>query len=203
MVEPKAVESMIFPLSNLTKSEVFEIAKSIDILQDIATQKESSEICFVEGDYTDVLKRHIDVDREGEVVYEDGTVVGTHKGFMHYTIGKRRGFSVRGAHEPHFVLALEPDSNRIVVGKRDKLEVNRFRVGRYNLFDEMKEFKADIKVRYRTKAVSGRVSLDEDGGVVKLDEPVFGLAPGQFAVFYDGDRLLGGAVIKGAINEKI
>ena len=203
MVDPKAVESMLFPLSDITKSEVFEIAKGIDIFQDIATQKESSEICFVEGDYTDVLKRHTQVDCEGEVVDEDGNVVGTHKGFMHYTIGKRRGFSVRGAHEPHFVLALKPDSNRIVVGKRDKLEVNRFRVGRYNLFDDIRDFKADIKVRYRTKAVSGRVSLDEDGGVVELDEPVFGLAPGQFAVFYDGDRLLGGAVIKGAIDEKI
>ena len=203
MVEPKAVESMLFPLSDMTKSEVFEIAKSIDILEDIATQKESSEICFVEGDYTDVLKRHTQVDIEGEVVDEDGNIVGTHKGFMHYTIGKRRGFTVRGAHEPHFVLALEPQNNRIVVGKRDKLEVNRFRVGRYNLFDDLKEFKADIKVRYRTKAVSGRVKLYEDGGVVELDEPVFGLASGQFAVFYDGDRLLGGAVIEGAINEKV
>ncbi len=197
MVDPEVVKSMIFPLSEMKKSDVFQIAEEIELLKDISRQKESSEICFVEGDYTDVLKKHITVDQEGEVVYEDGTVVGTHKGFMHYTIGKRRGFTVRGAHDPHFVLSLNPEDNRIVVGKRDRLEVNRFRVSNYNLFDDIREFRADIKVRYRTKAVPGRVSLSDEGGIVELDEPVFGLAPGQFAVFYDGDRLLGGAVIEG------
>ena len=200
MVNPEAVKSMIFPLADITKSEVFKIAEGIEPIKDISKQKESSEICFVEGEYTDVLKKHTDVDREGEVVYEDGTVVGTHKGFMHYTIGKRRGFTVRGAHDPHFVLSLEPESNRIVVGKRDRLEVKRFRVSNYNLFDDIREFDANIKVRYRTKAVPGRVSLGDDGGIVELDEPVFGLAPGQFAVFYDGERLLGGAVIEGATD---
>jgi tRNA U34 2-thiouridine synthase MnmA/TrmU len=68
-------------------------------LYDIATQKESSEICFVENEYTEILQRHMDIDLPGEVVDTSGNVVGTHKGYMHYTIGKRRGFFVNGAHD--------------------------------------------------------------------------------------------------------
>ena len=201
MVEPDRVPFMLFPLQDMLKDDVKEIASKIDILKDIATQKESSEICFVDGEYTDILRRHIAVDREGEVVYEDGTVVGKHKGYMHYTIGKRRGFTVKGALEPHYVLSLDAQNNRIVVGKRDRLEVKNFKCKGVNLFDNIDSFESDIKVRYRTKPVKGYVEIRDDEAIVRLQEPVFGLASGQFAVFYDGDRLLGGARIVGEIKD--
>lgn len=195
-VEPSVIPRLIFPLGDLLKSEVKEMASRIPVLQDIATQKESSEICFVENDdYTEVLSRYMRVDQPGEVVDTSGNVVGRHKGYAHYTIGKRRGFTVDGAHDPHYVLSLDPEHNRITVGKRDELEADSFGLESVNLFDKLTDFKCTLKVRYRTQAVPAKVTVQGDRGFVRLQEPVFGLAKGQFAVFYDDDRLLGGGVI--------
>jgi tRNA-specific 2-thiouridylase len=194
-ISPKIVDRLIFPLGDMRKDEIKEIVKDIPILQDIATQKESSEICFVEGDYTDILKKHIEIDQAGEVVDSSRNVVGTHKGYMHYTIGKRRGFRVEGAHEPHYVLSLDAKKNQIVVGKRDELRVDEVKMRKINLFEELESFEAEIKIRYRTKGVDAVIKIEDDSAVAKLKEPVFGVAKGQFGVFYDGDKLLGGGVI--------
>jgi len=165
-------------------------------LEDIAAQKESNEICFVENDdYIEVLAKYMDVDRPGEVLDADGNVIGSHKGYVHYTIGKRRGFRIDGAHDPHYVLSLEPEHNRIIVGRRDELDVQSFGIENINLFEKSNDFRCSVKVRYRTRAVPARVTVQGDKGFVELDEPVFGLARGQFAVFYDDERLLGGGVI--------
>jgi len=194
-VRREVIPRLLFPLGEWLKEDVKAFAAQIPVLRDIATQKESSEICFVENDYTEVLQRHMEIDREGEVLNEAGEVVGTHKGYMHYTIGKRRGFTVRGAHDPHYVLSLDPERNRIVVGTQEKLEERSFEIGRINLFEEIKEFDCQVKVRYRTRAIPAHVTLSGERGRVELAEPVYGLARGQFAVFYEEDRLLGGGVI--------
>ncbi|WP_457605513.1 tRNA 2-thiouridine(34) synthase MnmA [Nitratifractor sp.] len=194
-VRPEVLPRLIFPLGVMHKPEVKAIAAEIPVLREIAEQKESSEICFVENDYTEVLQRHMEIDREGEVLNEAGEVVGTHKGYMHYTIGKRRGFTVRGAHDPHYVLSLDPEHNRIVVGTRERLEEQSFEIGRINLFEELTEFDCQVKVRYRTRAIPAHVRIEGERGKVELAEPVYGLARGQFAVFYDGERLLGGGEI--------
>ncbi len=194
-VDKSVLPRLIFPLGDWLKDDVKEFAQKIEILADIATQKESSEICFVENEYTEVLQQHMDIDRVGETLNSDGEVVGTHKGYMHYTIGKRRGFFVNGAHDPHFVLEIRPKTNQIVVGTREKLEEREFGIKQINLFEDLVDFDCQIKVRYRTKAVDGHVSIDKESGRVVLKEPVFGLAIGQIASFYDGERLLGGGVI--------
>ena len=194
-VNKAVLPKLLFPLGTWIKDDVKAYAKDIEVLADIATQKESSEICFVENDYTEVLERHMDIDLAGETLDSEGNVVGTHKGYMHYTIGKRRGFFVNGAHDPHFVLAIKPETNQIVVGTREKLQESEFEVKQVNLFEELVDFKCLIKVRYRTPAVSGHVIIENNKGRVVLDEPVFGLAQGQIAAFYDGERLLGGGVI--------
>jgi len=194
-VRREVLPRLIFPLGEWLKEDVKAKAAEIPVLREIAEQKESSEICFVENDYTEILQKHMEIDREGEVLNEAGEVVGTHRGYMHYTIGKRRGFTVRGAHDPHYVLSLDPESNRIVVGTRERLEERDFEVERVNLFEDLQSFDAQVKVRYRTRAIPARVELEGAQGRVRLHEPVYGLARGQFAVFYDGDRLLGGGVI--------
>ena len=194
-VKKEVLPRLIFPLGNRIKDTVKEFAKSIPLLQDIGEQKESSEICFVENDYTEILERHIEIDRAGETLNSNGEVVGTHKGYMHYTIGKRRGFTVNGAHDPHFVLSIKPDTNQIVVGKRDELREDRFNIKQINLFKELKDFKSTVKVRYRTTAVPCSVKIDGDSGSVELLEPVFGLAYGQVAVFYDEDMVIGSGII--------
>jgi len=137
----------------------------------------------------------MDIDKPGEVVDSEGNVVGTHKGYMHYTVGKRRGFVVNGAHDPHFVLDINAKTNQIVVGTKEKLEENAFEVKQINLFKDVSEFDCMVKVRYRTTAVPCHVSISEGRAKVTLREPVFGLAKGQIAAFYEGDKLIGGGVI--------
>ena len=195
-VKKEVLPRLIFPLGSWIKDDVKEFAKEIEVLSDLATQKESSEICFVENAYTDVLERHMDIDLEGEVVDTEGNVVGKHKGYMHYTVGKRRGFTVDGAHDPHFVLKINPETNQLVVGKKEALEVSKFQIKQINLFmDRVEAFECKVKVRYRTKAIKCQVKFNGDVGSVNLTEPVFGLASGQVAVFYDEDRVLGSGVI--------
>ncbi|MEY3001631.1 MAG: hypothetical protein RLZZ428_6, partial [Pseudomonadota bacterium] len=166
-----------------------------EVLKDFATQKESSEICFVENTYDEVLAKHMDIDMPGETVDTEGNVVGTHKGYMHYTIGKRRGFFVNGAHDPHFVLDIKPKSNQIVVGTKEQLEAYAFEMKQINLFKAMKTFECMVKVRYRTTAVPCRVEIEGERAKVTLKEAVFGLAKGQIAAFYEEDMLIGGGVI--------
>jgi len=194
-VKKEVLPRLLFPLGAWIKEDVKAYASKIEVLKDFATQKESSEICFVENSYDEVLAKHMEINIPGETVDQEGNVVGTHKGYMHYTIGKRRGFTVDGAHDPHFVLEIKPESNQIVVGTKEKLEENAFEVKQINLFTELTEFECMVKVRYRTQAVSCHVLIHEGRAKVTLKEPVFGLAKGQIAAFYKGDKLLGGGVI--------
>ena len=194
-VKKEVLPRLLFPLGTWIKEDVKAYAANIEILQDIATQKESSEICFVENTYDEVLAKHMNIDMPGETLDSEGNVVGTHKGYMHYTIGKRRGFFVNGAHDPHFVLEIKPETNEIVVGTKEKLEENAFEVQQINLFKDLSDFDCTVKVRYRTTAVPCHVSIKEGRAKVTLHEPVFGLAKGQIAAFYEEDKLLGGGVI--------
>jgi len=194
-VKKEVLPRLLFPLATWVKEDVKAYAANIGVLQDFATQKESTEICFVENTYDEVLAKHMNIDIPGETIDTEGNVVGTHKGYMHYTIGKRRGFFVNGAHDPHFVLAIKPEENQIVVGTREKLAESAFSVKELNLFEELTDFTCHIKVRYRTHGVSCSVKIKDGIAKVVLDEPVFGLAHGQIAAFYENDRLLGGGVI--------
>ena len=194
-VKKEVLPRLIFPLGTWIKEDVKAYAADINVLQDFATQKESTEICFVENTYDEVLAKHMNIDIPGETLDSEGNVVGTHKGYMHYTIGKRRGFFVNGAHDPHFVLEIKPESNQIVVGTKEKLEENTFEVKQINLFKDLSEFDCTVKVRYRTSAVPCHVVIKEGRAKVTLNEPVFGLAKGQIAAFYEEDKLLGGGVI--------
>ncbi|WP_246434456.1 tRNA 2-thiouridine(34) synthase MnmA [Nitrosophilus labii] len=186
---------LIFPLGDMYKEDVKKIAASIEPLKEIAAQKESSEICFVENTYIDILKEHTKVDTPGEVIDKDGRVIGEHKGYMHYTIGKRKGFIVYGAREPHYVLKIIPEKNQIMVGKREELEVKRVRLKDLNMFEEKKEFEATIKVRYRTHKVPCLVQIKDNIADVSLKEGVFGVASGQAGVFYEDEKVLGGGWI--------
>jgi tRNA-specific 2-thiouridylase len=194
-IDKAIVPRLIFPLGERKKSDIKELAASIDGLESFAAQAESSEICFVETTYTDLLKEYVEVDKEGEVLNRQGEVVGTHKGYMHYTIGKRKGFTVYGAHDPHFVLEILPKTNQIIVGKRDELDTHELEIEHLNMFDERTEFETTVKLRYRSHAVACEVRISGDRAKIKLKEGVYGVASGQAAVFYDGDRLVGGGWI--------
>jgi len=194
-VHKEILPRLLFPLGNRKKSDIKEIAASIKGLESFASQGESSEICFVETTYTDLLKDYVDVDNIGEVLDKDANVVGEHKGYMHYTIGKRKGFTVKGAHEPHYVLSIDAKKNQIVVGKKDELACNRVVLDNLNMFSKEKEFNTTVKLRYRTIAVSCKVKIEKNQAFVELNESVFGVAVGQAAVFYDDNKLIGGGWI--------
>ncbi len=194
-VKKDIIKRVIFPLGEWLKDDVKKYATNIELLKNIATQKESSEICFVENSYIDILKNHFNPNKEGVVKNIKGEEVGNHKGFMHYTIGKRRGFFVKGAHEPHYVLDIDAKNNILIVGKKDDLAKKDIIISNINLFIDSVDFEATIKVRYRSSGIKGSIKLDNNIGLINLKEPAYGIAKGQFAVFYNEEKLLGGGEI--------
>ena len=190
-VRKEALSKVLFPLGGRFKSDVKKIAAAIPPLASIAAQKESSEICFVESTYLDILSRHTDIDLPGDVVDSEGNIIGHHRGYMHYTIGQRRGFTLHGAHEPHYVTEIDAAKNRIVVGLREALDAEEFVVRDLNMFIEEREFEGYVKIRYRSPKTACHVRIEGERAVVTLLQPVQGLAPGQAAVFYDESRVLG------------
>lgn len=194
-VKKEMLPRLKFPLGELHKKDIKAKAASIEGLESFSSQAESSEICFVETTYTDVLKKHVDVDNPGDVLDKEGNVVGEHKGYMHYTIGKRKGFTVRGAHDPHFVLSINPEKNQIVVGKKEDLACYSVELDNLNMFNDETEFDTTVKLRYRTTAVNCHVVIKDGKASVTLHDGVFGVAVGQAAVFYDDNKLIGGGWI--------
>jgi len=195
-VNKEILPRLLFPLGDRKKSQIKELAASIKGLESFASQGESTEICFVETTYTDLLKDYVEVDKTGEVLDKDGNVVGKHKGYMHYTIGKRRGFSVNGAHDPHYVISIDAKKNQIIVGKKEELACESVVLSNLNLYTDEKEFDTTVKLRYRTKAVPCHVVVKNEKAYVTLKESVFGVAVGQAAVFYNANKLIGGGWIE-------
>ena len=197
-VQKEILPRLIFPLGDRKKDDIKAMAASIDGLESFASQGESSEICFVETTYTDFLKDYVEVDKVGDVLDKDGNIVGEHKGYMHYTIGKRKGFSVKGAHDPHYVISIDAQKNQIVVGKKDDLECQSVVLNNLNLYTDKKVFDTTVKLRYRTNAVPCHVEIKNNKAYVTLKESAFGVATGQAAVFYDKGKLIGGGWIEEA-----
>lgn len=196
-VDKNALQYMMFPLSTYKKEDIVKFGAKLDVAYKKITEKsESQEICFVETVYTDVVKKHANIDQEGDVLDENGKVVGKHKGFAHYTIGKRRGFTVKGAQEPHFVTKLNPKDNTIVVGKKEALEVNEVIGNNLNMFIDDTKFSCNVKLRYRSVSTPCEVQIKDEKAYITLKEPVFGVANGQLAVFYDKEKVIGSAWIE-------
>lgn len=211
--DKSALSYLIFPLGEKKKEAVKAFAASIKELESFATQKESAEICFVENTYIEVLQQFMPTNVKGSVLDSSGKIIGKHDGYMHYTIGKRRGFEVRGAHEPHFVLKIKPQSNEIVVGLKDELKVSEFELEKINLLvdktflrenkllqnslnAENFSFKCEVKIRYRSKSTACVVQVLRNlSAKITLLEPVYALASGQMAVFYDKDTVLASGFI--------
>ena len=194
-IRKEVLPYVLFPMSRYTKEQIKEIAATLPALSHLALSKESQEICFVDTVYTDIIKKHTNIDRAGETLDSSGKVVGHHKGYIHYTIGKRKGFYVHGAHDPHFVLSLNKEKNQIVVGKKEELQINRVMINNLNMFIGDLEFTASVKLRYRSKETNAKVVIKDDSGIIELEDPVYGVAAGQYAAFYRDGMVLGSGVI--------
>ncbi|MCL6524697.1 MAG: tRNA 2-thiouridine(34) synthase MnmA [Thermoflavifilum sp.] len=191
----------LFPLGKYRKHEIREMALAYGY-PELARKSESYEICFVpDNDYRGFLKRKVaGLDNHvqgGKFVWQDGTVVGTHQGYPFYTVGQRKGLGV-ALGKPVFVTEIIPETNTVVLGEekdlyRPAMEVYKLNWMKYPALDQDRQ--VTIKVRYRDPGSSGRILAGTDPLRVAFDYPVKGIAPGQSAVFYEGDDVVGGGII--------
>jgi tRNA-specific 2-thiouridylase len=193
------LEHARFPLGEMTKPEVRAVARSLGLAT--ADKPESQEICFVPGgDYRDALRTRAGWQSvTGPLLDADGTVVGEHQGTPAYTVGQRQGLGV-ALGTPRYVSRIDPVSNTIQLGRREDLEVREFTVERSSFIASPAPdaaFRASVRIRHRTTPIEATVRpLGERRWSVATDEAVWAAAPGQAAVFYDGNEVLGGGRIE-------
>jgi tRNA-specific 2-thiouridylase len=201
-LQQEHLRRVLFPLGALTKPETRRLAHEFGL--PVADKPDSQEICFVAGkDYKQFLRRYVgDIDRPGNIVDAGGAILGRHDGIHGFTIGQRRGLGIAAA-DPRYVIELRPPTNEVVVGSRDDASCHRLLCSRLSFTGAPPptSFDCQIKIRYRTPERPGRVHLTGDEARVDFDEAVWGAAPGQLAVFYQGDRVLGGATIDTALRQ--
>jgi tRNA-specific 2-thiouridylase len=191
-----------FPLGGLTKDRTRALAARYGLA--VADKAESQDICFVPGgDYARVVERLRPGALEpGEIVDTTGRLLGHHEGIINYTVGQRRGLGIGGTAEPLYVVRLEPETHRVVVGPGAALGRDAFTIRDVNWLGPGAALPADgvratVKIRNTFDPVPARVApLAEGRAAVTLDEPARGVSPGQACVMYDGARVLGGGWIE-------
>jgi len=192
----------IFPLGDLTKEEVRAAARRFGLT--VAEKAESQEICFVpDGDYAGFIDRYLEAEGGerppvGEIISTSGEVLGTHKGIHNYTVGQRRGLGI--AHgRPLYVVAIDAERNRVIVGESEDLLSREFSAAGVNWVacdEPTVPVRAEVRVRYRHEAAPATIEVTGEGRArVRFDEPQRAITPGQATVFYRGDEVLGGGWI--------
>lgn len=187
---------LLLPVGGLEKDVIREYAKKAGL--PTFDRPDSQEICFIpDKDYAKFLSNRGYNTPVGDFVSKNGDIMGKHKGIMHYTVGQRKGLGSFGS--PKFVLSINGENNQVILGENDDLFTTTLVCDNVNFLDGRtltEPLKAGIKIRYSAKAESGVISPLEDGKYrVDFDIPVRAVTPGQSAVFYDGDILLGGGKI--------
>jgi tRNA-uridine 2-sulfurtransferase len=198
----------IFPLGGMTKTQVREIATDRGFVK-LAEKRESQEVCFIpDNDYREFLRRRKpDIDEKvkgGEFVSMDGEVLGEHEGFPFYTIGQRKGLKI-ALGKPMYVVDIDAASNKIILGEEDDLGSVKMQVGRINMikFSEIPDT-ADVqtKIRYRHQPMASKLSMVNDKvAEIAFEQKVNSVTPGQSAVFYQENDVVGGGVILKRIKE--
>ena len=190
-----------FPIGNLNKAETRELAKYYGL--EIADKPDSQDICFVpNGSYSNTIRklRPNASSEHGDIVTKDGEIVGRHDGIINFTIGQRRGLGVSGG-EPLYVIKIEPETRRVIVGSRSDLAVRELSVKELNwLGDNLAngtEVECEVKLRSMCVPIRAKAIYEGDNRAsVILSEDYFGVTPGQACVMYKGERLLGGGWIE-------
>jgi tRNA-specific 2-thiouridylase len=192
----------IFPLGNMHKNQVREKARRFGL--SVADRPESQDICF--GDYKALVQSHADATDlgAGDIVDRSGRVLGRHNGIHGLTIGQRRGLGI-AASQPSYVLDIDHASKRVIVGTKNELACSGLLAEQMNWLEPpvAQEFEAQVQIRYRSPAIPCVIRLAENNGCqARFKKPSPGVTPGQAAVIYRGEKLLGGGWIKHAIRSE-
>jgi len=195
----EVLSHVLFPLGDMTKAEIREIGQKLAL--STAHKSDSQDICFVpNGDYANFIQAHTGIPPiVGNFVDVDGHVLGQHKGIIHYTIGQRKGLGIAlGA--PMFVVAKDPVNNTVTLGGNHHLMTDRVYLTDINLIalDKLTSpLRVTVKLRSTHKGASATIeAVDDNKILVTFDEPQRAAAPGQSAVFYDGNVVVGGGLIE-------
>lgn len=196
-----------FPLGGWTKDTTRQHAERLGLIT--AAKPDSQDICFVpHGDYAKVVKNiRPEAEKPGEIVHIDGRVMGTHSGIIHYTIGQRRGLGIGGGHDdnnnPFYVISLDAARNQVLIGPKEALARDTIHVEDGNWLISAKSPR-DVLLKFRSmmQPVPAYLSFDgeSNNAVLTLTTAQYGIAPGQAAVCYEGDRVIGGGWISGTAN---
>jgi len=181
-----------FPLGGMEKPAVRAIAAEMGL--GVAAKPDSQDICFVpDGDYAGLVRKlRPDAGRPGDIVDLDGRILGTHQGILGFTIGQRRGLEIGGLAEPLYVVRLDAAANRVVVGPRAALAVRAARLSEFNAIGPIPDGPLTSKVRSTARPAPAWM----DGERLVFDAPEYGVSPGQAAVLYAGERVVGGGWIE-------
>ncbi|HOI25949.1 MAG TPA: tRNA 2-thiouridine(34) synthase MnmA [Paludibacteraceae bacterium] len=201
-VSPEILEMAIMPLGDMTKDETKEEATSKGF-ESLAKKKESMEVCFVDDDYRDFLRQHysdkLAAIGKGHFVDEEGKKLGEQEGYPFYTIGQRKGLGIALGH-PAYVTKINQKKNTVMLGDKSMLETKEMLVENYQIINradfENPDHVIETQIRYKSHSQRAKIEfVDDEYLIVRFDEPVSAVTPGQSAAFYIGERLLGGGVI--------
>lgn len=198
-IPQELIEHVLFPLANFeSKDEIREIARTHNLK--VANKPDSEDICFVpDGNYKKFLENNSELKpKQGNIVNSKGEILGKHTGLYNYTIGQRKGLGISYS-VPLFVLGFNKEKNEVIVGEESELYKKEITVGEINLLlvDEIKEWiEVEVKTRYSAKVAKAKIRQEREEIKVIFDEPQRAITPGQSAVFYVGDIVLGGGKIR-------
>ena len=197
-----------FPLGEIDKSETRSIAKKLNL--NVADKPDSQDICFVpNGDYSSVIRKfRPESFKKGKIIDLSGKQIGEHDGIINYTIGQRKGIKI-SSDKPLYVININADSNTVIVGQKENLEIKTILLRDINILAPKEEFKKiiNIKVRSTGKLLKAKVNLINDYAKVDILDKETGVSPGQACVFYSkdeyGDKLMGGGWINRTFNNNL
>jgi tRNA-specific 2-thiouridylase len=196
------LSSVLFPLGELTKEEVRMKARELGLRT--AEKQESQEICFIPDDrYGDFIAESTNMEQDGEIRDSSGTVLGRHTGLFKFTIGQRKGLNITSGTGPHYVLSIDTDNNRLIVGAKEELFSNGLVAGDVNWISSPPKDgeRVTASIRYRHKGVESKLYANGSNKIeARFEVPESAVTPGQAVVFYNEDEVIGGAWIEKAIT---